>query len=510
MKRTYKWLAVGVSVALLAPVAAAIAAGPTIPPVTIPALPVTLPVTLPTTVPTLPITPPDPAVALDVLQGQIELIAAALGQTPDDLLSRVLATEIPSSGSLVLTVNDLLSRLAGTPIFMPDSAGILGTTEIAIGDISHAFNMSVQQPATVGPKCLEATTIDPCPAAPNPNVAQLPTYSMVSSNWVPALPANPAENVPGTSNLVVQLLVGLAVGLAGTATALVPGIPAGLVPVAGLTSSTGKVNLAAPATVCTTTPLPVAICQAIMAMIKTNSTLIAGGHGRLVNIQGAGFVVDGVKKGLHNGGTGPSNGSNVDTALRQPTVFGDPSISLIKDPFPIWLPLVTATTVLPDSNVDFLGFSAGGISPDNRKCVANKVGGVTPAPTPAPDGPNGEAQVTFPASTCTSSGKFSGLGIALYGAAPIDFRQDLAPLWTPAPVALDAVNNAITAAIQTVTASSPSTLAVLIFALGAAGLVPLSSVTPILSGTLPTIPGGGSLPIDLSTLPIGALPLGLP
>ena len=501
--RIHKALAVTAAVAIMAPVAGALADTVPVPnPLPIPELPV-LP--LPITIPAIPNPPainyPNPEATLGMLQGQIELIAAALGQTPEELLNTVLGTEIPTQGSLVMTVNDLLNRLAGTTIFDAASNGVLGTTEIGIGNISHSFNMGTLAfgPASA-PRCVSPAPA-PCVDRPNPALSTLPTYSKVTSDWLPSLPA---ASVLGTSALIP------------TVNFLSPGSPVPLpigLPATGITIGdipTGNI--------CLTVTDPVT-CQASTNLIKTNLSLVSEPGGKLVNIQGSGFVVDGVKKGVHNGGTG-SSGIVPDTGFR--------GIQSIADPSPVWLPLLTATSALADSSVDFLGFSPAAPTVSNA-CANNKTG-TPPAtvPTTYTTDANGVQTAHWPASTCTSSGRFSGFGIAVYGPseghAPVNFRTDLAPLWGPTPVAVEAISQAVAIVVASLTPYLPPTGLTILgyppvtFALGLAGvatnlqgqLLALTDDLPFElpdtddpTGTLPELPTGElpELPIPVPTLP---------
>jgi hypothetical protein len=475
--RFRKVVAAALAAALITPLATAWADTVPVPP--LPPLP-TLP--LPVTVPPIPSLPPvnypNPQATLAMLQGQINLIAAALGKTPQDLLNTVLGTEIPSQGSIVLTVNQLINRLAGTTIFDNSSNGPLGTTEIAIGNISHAFNMgSLAKPAADAPRCVAPQKVSPCTEAGNPWVATLPTYTKVTSTWLPTIPA---ESVLGTS-----ILLPLINGLTPAAPATVPVT----LPVTGVTL--GDV----PNQVCITATNP-PLCQAFATLIKANLTLISEPGGQLVNIQGGGWVVPDpvtgkpVKKGVHNGGTGALNGTNLDTALR-PILQADPS--------PVWLPLLTSTAALADSSVDFLGFSPA--KPVNvNSCTNNKDSAGKTIPTTYTT-VDGVEIAHYPASTCKSSGSFAGFGIALYGPAPVNFRTDLAPLWDPPPSAVSALADAVTAVLATLTPYTPPaglgllTWPPVTFALGLAGvatnleaqLLALQNELPI---TIPEPPAG--------------------
>ena len=240
---------------------------------TIPALP--LPITFPPIPNPPPVSYPNPQATLAMLQGQIQLIAAALQVTPEALLNQILGTEIPSQGSVVLTVNELLNRLAGTTVFDATSNGPVGLIEIAIGNISHAFNMgNLAKDAVSAPRCLPPATVSPCTDAPNPWVATLPTYSKVTSNWLPSIPA---QSVLGTS-ILLPLVNALTPAPPGTP------VPVPALPVAGVVL--GDI----PNQVCLTAATP-PVCQGVAAMIKANLSLISEPGGRLVNIQGSGFSV---------------------------------------------------------------------------------------------------------------------------------------------------------------------------------------------------------------------------
>ncbi|MEY2468919.1 MAG: hypothetical protein QOF21_1617 [Actinomycetota bacterium] len=494
--RIHRLVAVVSAVALIAPVAAALADTvpvPATPPVTVPALP--LPITIPPLPAVPPITYPNPAATLAMLQGQIDLIANALKTTPQELLNTVLASEIPSEGSLVTTVNDLLNRLAGTKIFDAKSNGILGTTEIAIGNISHGYSMGgIAKPAIDGPKCAPATPSNPCPTAPNPWAATLPAYSKVTSDW---LPTTPAQSVLGTS-IILPLVNGLS-----------PALPVGLPAAPPWTGVTpGDV----PANVCTTAPLPV-YCQAVSALIKTNLILVDTKGGKLVNVQASGLELPDattgvmVKKGVHNGGTGALNGSNLDTAYRVPKQA---------DPSPVYLPLLTSTAALADNGIDFLGFSPANPS-STRSCTNNKDSAGKTIPTTYTPNPDGTETAHFPASTCSAAGAFAGFGIAVYNDhAPVNFRTDLAPLWDPPPNAVAAVANAAAAVVATLSPYLPAAGLGLLadprvtFALGLAGVATnLQGQILAAAGGVPEVPAVPAIPTGLPpSLP--ALPVALP
>lgn len=207
--------------------------------------------------------------------------------------------------------------------------------------------------------------------------------------------------------------------------------------------------------------------------------------GKLINVQGAepegwdarcggtsgvacpagSFILSqgaGAKNGHLAGNIGV--GSNVDTA---PTPEGSD--------FPIWFPLVNSSgTPLPDTSMDFLGF---GIPVVVNTCV----------PVDVPIG----SFAVIHTLTCVNLNLLLGDGTAVFNGSPVDFNQDLAPLWSPAPPVVTAAN----AAIAAVLAQLP-TGAVLDTALG-------------LLGQLPEVPETPPLPVDPSTIPaLPALPAG--
>lgn len=500
-----KGVATLAAVVLLSPLANAF--GDTVPvpnPLPIPSIPaLPLPVTIPA-IPTLPaVNYPNPEATLAMLQGQINLIAAAAGETPEALLNKVLSTEIPSVGVTVTTVNGLLNRLAGTTIFDATSNGILGTTEIAIGNISHGFSLgsSIAKPAIDGPRCVAPAKVAPCEEAVNPWVSTFPSYSKVTSDWLPTIPA---QSVLGTS-IVLPLANGLT-----------PGAPVAVpvdVPVTGVTP--GDV----PANVCVTAVSP-QLCQGISSLIKSNLTLISEPGGQLVNIQGGGWTVPNptpggapIKKGVHNGGTGALNGTNLDTGYRKSTQA---------DPSPVWLPLLTATAALADDSVDFLGFSPTKPTVSNG-CTNNKDDKNKTIPTTYSTNADGVEIAHFPASTCKSSGSFSGFGIAVYGKSPVNFRTDLAPLWEPAPAAAGAVADAAAAVVASLSPYlPPSGLGVLTyppvtFALGMVGvatnlqgqLLGLQDDLPVPVPAVPEVPEApdASVPPSIPALPAELEPI---
>ena len=286
----HKALAIAAAAAILVPVAAAFAAPVAVPNPALPAIPPNVQALLPITLtgtgtdckgkaPTAanpndtctlsdllpPTVLPEPDAILAMLQGQVQLIAAALGQQPADLLSRVLGESVPSVNGVVLTVNELLNRLIGTKVFDATSNGILGTTEISVGNVSHAFDMTVPVVAT-DIDCLPGQSDTACKAANNnPRRLELPGYEVNQSNWVPEEPVLiPAttllgfEIVPANAIIGTSIAVPLVQGLGAVGLALAPGLalPAPL-PITGLTTTNAagetKPSLAF-AQVCTADP----------------------------------------------------------------------------------------------------------------------------------------------------------------------------------------------------------------------------------------------------------------
>ena len=248
--RIHKALAVVAASALIAPIAGAFAAPVELPNPEIPALPPEVPITIlqgarcgfpsngtdkspgKCTLSDLmpPAVLPDPDVVLAMLEGQIELIAAALGEQPDELLNKVLGTEIPTGASAVFTVNDLLNRIAGTKVFDATSNGILGTTEISVGNASHSFSLSNVAKPAVDVVCLDTQTDAQCRAAANnPRALEMPKYNVHQSDWSPTVPTLIPALIPGLTpeNAILGTSISLPLisALGAIGLAAVPGVP---------------------------------------------------------------------------------------------------------------------------------------------------------------------------------------------------------------------------------------------------------------------------------------------
>lgn len=419
-------------------------------PATPEAVPVTLPNPCPTTgpkpagcfpQPSGVVKPFDPAVWQALIQGQVDLIAAALATTPDTILATVLDTPVPTldgtTETITETLGQYLERVAGTAVFDETSNGLLGLPEIAVGNISHAYSLSRAMPATSAPRCADPTKIAPCAEAPSPNLAKLPQYTKATSNWVPTIPTQTALG----HSVVVPLATGI---LNGTT----PAPPVTSVPGTG-TPVTGDVPTG---TVCPVPEVDPTLCAETLNRLKSNLLFSVGGP--LVNIQGSDFwgpksSTDStvVKKAAHNGGTGLLNGHNIDTVFRSPTQA---------DPYPAWVPLLTSASAISDEAVDFIGFSTSSAAP-SLSCT-NVSGGVKTFSIV-----DGVEVTNWPAQNCTSSGSFSGFGLAIYGKSPVNFRTDLAPLWSPAPPVVSQLSASATAIVAALTAYAPTTTQILAF-----------------------------------------------
>ena len=248
-------------------------------------------------------------------------------------------------------------------------------------------------------------------------------------------------------------------------------------------------------------------CQGLLNQIKANLAIMNIGKGMFTNIRAQGLqtttTVDGVttttKKGVHGGGQIPgtlgSNLSNIDTAYRGlPATLLTPASLVDQSKLPLWVPLLTGTSALVDNGVDFIGFP---VTKDlsaltTRSCTAGgeirtKVVGETTV-----------KYAHFNDTNCRSRGSFAGFGVAVYGDhAPVNFAEDLAPLWDPAPVAVAAVADAVTAVLAALAPSTPNPLTVLTYGLGLAGLVNTGEVlgiTDTLPVPVPAVPAIPAIP----------------
>jgi hypothetical protein len=241
--------------------------------------------------------------------------------------------------------------------------------------------------------------------------------------------------------------------------------------------------------------------------------------GPLVNVQGGGWDVRGPDPTHHifsqvgdssvfakHSGGNTAIGVNVDTAPRAYTVPNDP--------WPVYVPLFTSNAnigkgatvndVPLDRSIDFLGWKSSlTVSvPSCLKAVAAPATGAVTTSALAIDGSgdiapvnNGDGTSTWPAIRCISTGSLNGDGIANFGGWPLDFYQDLAPIWSPAPPSVVAANAAIAAILAALTNSSGpltplqsyltgyATGKVLPYVLGLQGF--LTRTATSLAGTLP-------------------------
>jgi len=142
--------------------------------------------------------------------------------------------------------------------------------------------------------------------------------------------------------------------------------------------------------------------------------------GRLKSVQGGSWSV----LGTHGAGS-HGIGHNLDTGARE-TTDGDP--------WPVWLPLVTGA-MIPDRSIDFLGF---GTVVNSSTCTLVR----------ASSNPASPLFGRVIARICVGVGAIIGDGVAQFnGGGPIDFRNDLMPLWEAAPEELTALLGTVDGAV---------------------------------------------------------------
>jgi len=349
--------------------------------------------------PPLPVTPPalpDTSTVLSVLQTQINNMAHALQETPSQVLATVLNLEVPTPqgavDTLSVTVQELVDRVAGTDLFAADSNGILGLPEVSVGQVYHQFLWTATLPKVTVPTCVAPAKLEPCTLAPDPTanrINEIPQYHVSTSQFVPSTPL-----VPGLNPVIL--------------------LPAPLNPPPALPIATPGL---------------------------TQPLLLLHWGGPLINVRGGGWVspTTGAPLGVHSAGS-TALGANADTAFRPWSIPGDP--------YPIYLPVGTSndasltanTKKLKDSAIDFIGT---GLPITTKSCT--NLGAKTKAIV------NGVSMTTYPSAFCLSFGLLLADGVAIYNKSPLNFHDDLLPLWSPAPPPVSAASAAIAAILGLVT-----------------------------------------------------------
>jgi hypothetical protein len=461
MSRFKKFLVVGAVFAVAAAVTPVLA-------LQLPSIPIVNPPTAApdTTVPSVPSVPTsipapptiDTTTLANVLKAQVQALADALGEAPTDVLNLVLNTYIPTpSGAvadLTSTIQEYIDRLANNALIGGRNTGIVGTPEVAIGDIVASFGFARVYGGVTG------TVPGQIPPRPYPTQAEalaaMPQYRTYTSPYLPATPA-----VPPSAALLAFLLL-------GSELPVVTGqIPPGTVP------------------------------QALTPVVPLLGPFNHFG-GPLVTIEGRGWDERGadpsrniksqsgtsVVGAKHTGGNGALSGTNLDTAPR--TTSTDPL-----DPWPVYVPLFTSnanlgagtnTTNTTEHSIQFLGWK-GAVS-DALHCGLGTTGNADTDPVPVV---NGNGTYTWPDMKCSSVGALSGDGVALFNNELIDFHTDLAPLWSPAPPSVTDANAAIAAIIAALPTGTLTTYGLTV------ALTYLPTVLGVV-GTLPPLPEVPAVP----------------
>lgn len=467
MSRFKKFLVVGVVLAVAAGLAPVIAAAlPSLPIPGLPSDPTPTSTTLPAGVPGVPSVPTsvpapptiDTTTLGNVLTAQLANIAAAVGEAPTDLLNAILTTYIPTpSGevaTLESTVQDYIDRLGKNALIGGRNTGIEGTPEVSIGDVVASFGFLRTYGGVTG------TTPNVIPPRPYPSQldakAAMPQYRVYTSPYLPATPV-----LPPSAAALAFLIVGAELP---TVTGQIPSgtVPQSLIP---------KVPLLGP---------------------------FNHYGGPLVDIQGSGWDVRGADPAhditaqagsstigaKHTGGNGAISGTNLDTAPRATSTD-----TATVDPFPIYVPLFssnpnlgagTNSTKTTDWSLDFLGWK-GAVS-QTLTCGTGTSG--TAAQTDPTPIHNANGTYSWPDLKCVSIGAMTGDGVALFNNQLVNFHEDLAPLWSPAPPSVTDANAAIAAIIAALPTGTLTTyglsvaLAYLPTVLGVTGSLPALPTPP--------------------------------
>jgi hypothetical protein len=499
--------AVAIVCALLAPAVAAL----TLPHINVPSVPTTptTPTVPPQTVVTSPPTPGTPASPFkcpggftsictttigDNLQLQLQALADAAGLLPADLLNQLLTLEIPTPAggvqSITLTVQEYIDRIAKNAIVGGKNTGFAGTPEVAVGSIAHSFGYV---------RTYSGGTARPYPslAAIKADMPQYRKYTSALLASTPAVSGATAALATGPVNAATCALLTPPTTVTGST------IPASCkigVPLVAL-------PVAAPASPVPSGTFPPALVPKLPSAVFTHA------GGQLINVQGGGWNARGADasrniesqagfgtaavaaQGAKHTGGNSSSGTNVDTATRATVTGTDATL----DPWPIYVPLFTSNSAVgagtdavdpakapTDSSIDFLGFGTVGSS-TKVECKAGTAVIDTEAKLDAL-GVSG----TWPKLTCSSVGSLTGDGVANFGGWPLNFHDDLAPLWDPVPPSVTAANASIAAMLATIPTSTLQTYGLLL----ALGYVPYVTglpnyrpvPLPVPEPTVPTTP----------------------
>jgi hypothetical protein len=331
--------------------------------------------------------PTGPATVADAMVERVRDLAEDAGMDADTVLSQVITTELPDGeggvAELTAPLRDVLEGLGGRTTLdegdegdggdggaEPDAAGAPHLN--AGGTLHLAANLSIE-------------TFSLVPEADLPPAPDVSPYDVVESDYVPSTPL-----VPGVNPLF------LAAGLAGVS-------------------------------------LPDEVTEAVAGL--DDPILLLHPGGRLTSVQGSDWNV----LGAHGAGS-YGLGHNVDTGARgadseepadgeEPAGDEEPADgeepagdeTPAGDPWPLWLPLLTGATAVPDTAVDFAGFA---IVVNTSSCSLVR-------------GSSNPSSLLYPriiARVCVGVGAIIGDGVAFFdGTGPIDLRADVLPLWEPAP-----------------------------------------------------------------------------
>lgn len=400
--------------------------GITPPPValpTVPAVPVPTPTVpalpaLPSPLPALPTVPAVPALPnttslAATLQTQINNVAAAAGMTPQQIANMVLTTTIPNPTGTASTTTATLQDTINR---------LAGTAAFAPnnGGIlkTPEFNTGNIEHLAVYTRVYGSKTVPKTAPRPIPTVAEgkalLPQYSVATSNYVPTTPL-----VPGINPLI----------LAPTST--IPTLPS---------------------------PVPSPLIP------DTAKTPIVALHygGKLLNVQGTGWNVSGAdpsKNITSQGGTAGSVGHTAGNSVIGTSLDTAPTPA--GSQWPTYLPLLTkSNTLVQDTKIDFLGFGIASVTLSCTDFGQLTIGNNT----------------TYLGMLCLSVNLLLGDGIATFDGSPVNFRKDLAPLWSPAPPPVDVASNAVSAVVGQVGLTS---VLGLLSAVPAVPSVPVPSVPSV-------------------------------
>ncbi len=437
----------------------------------------------PIEVPGLP-TLPDTDTLAGLLMEQVNLAAANLQTTPERILNLVLDFYVPTpaeAGTYVSgTLQQVIDRLTGNAVIGGDNSGILGLPEVAVGQITHLVVDIMSTACETG-----GTT-----AAPDATNWKLLTTScaptgeqidVIQSCTDPSLNRDHPDCVATArpfefheNNTIAQYTI--------SRSPYVPAMPGiiGLNPlIIALPLALGLSPVDAPEPV-------LDLIQPLAAAPLLVTTL----QSKLINVQGDGWTD---ATGSHGAGN-QVLGQSVDT---------HPKETSPADPFPLYLPFYNGTILAaePDHAIDFIGFGEPVVNTHtclntfekeeqvNGKWMSTYRGGV---------GFSLFGSWVNVLGLCPSVlTMLTSAGIATFNGSPVDFKNDLAPLWSPVPPGADV---AIALMVNTLEGILPADL--LTGALGLLGDVPdLPSIpgVPAIPG-LPEVPGVPEVP-EVPTVP---------